>query len=105
MVILLNRKRLEAPLPYRAAGVVVTMGAADMRRQQPVHPAAEVTISRWPECPVDVIRHQAGSQHAQGHALTGLAEQMQEGLLIARAMKDLGLCVSAIKDVVARASC
>ena len=59
MLILLDWEGLEPPLPDMAAGVVVPQLAAHVSHQEPVHPAAEVTIVVGPETQVDVIGHQA----------------------------------------------
>src|SRR5271157_4988646 len=42
-------ERIESPLPDVAGGVIMPLVAADVGREQPVHPAAQVSIPQGPE--------------------------------------------------------
>jgi hypothetical protein len=46
--------------------VVMPLVAADVGGQQPVHPAAEVTVAGWPQRQVEMVVHQAERQHPHG---------------------------------------
>ena len=46
MVIILDRKSLESALPDVPRRVVMALIAADVRGQQPVHPATEIAVSQ-----------------------------------------------------------
>jgi len=67
MVIILDRKSLESALPDVPRRVVMALIAADVRGQQPVHPATEVAVSRGPDDQVEMIGHQAEGQHPHRH--------------------------------------
>ncbi len=72
MVVLLDRESLETPLPHVPARVIVPPVGADMGRQQPMHSAAEVTVSQRPERQVEVTGHDTVSQNAHGVSQFGL---------------------------------
>src|SRR5262245_1466094 len=58
MVILLDRKGLETPLPHVAARGVVFEIPAHMGREQPLHPAAQVAVFVRPQDHMEVIGHE-----------------------------------------------
>ncbi len=49
MLILLDGKRLETPLPDVAAAAVVPVVTTHMGRHQPLHPTAQIAAFAWPE--------------------------------------------------------
>jgi hypothetical protein len=53
---------------------------------------------------VEVVGHQAIGQHGHGEYLIGLAQGLEEGLLIAVLEEDLAAGVTAVEDVVAEAA-
>src|SRR5262249_16113752 len=98
------REGLEAALPDVAAGVVVLVVAANVGGQQPLHPGAEVAVVVGPEGEMEVVGHQAIAQEAQRQPFAGLAEELDEGPLIAVLVEDGGAAVAPVEDVVAQAA-
>jgi hypothetical protein len=58
VVVIFNGKRLESSLPDVPGHPVVAMISSGMRRQQPLHPPAEVAIVMGTQDKVKVIGHQ-----------------------------------------------
>jgi len=71
-----------------------------MGRQQPMHPAAEVTVSQRPERQVEVIGHDTVSQTAHGMSQFGLGQQIDKCLKVTVLMKDTGLTVAPVLDMI-----
>lgn len=82
MAIVLHRKRFEASLPDVATGLLVAMVTADMGSQQPLHPAAEVTIGMRPDGQMEVIGHQAIGEDPQRKPFICLCKQPEKGLIV-----------------------
>lgn len=100
MHILLNRERLTAPLPHMPAAAVGAVIPADVRRQQPLHPAAQVLIGPGPDRHMKVGRHQAVPEHPHRHSGGARAQQLHEGLIVPRLAKDLGPGVAPVEHVI-----
>ena len=65
MVIILNRKGLEAPLPDVSCSAVMAMVAPGMRREQLLHPTSQVAIMMRPQYKVEVVGHEAIPEQVQ----------------------------------------
>ena len=63
MVILLNGKTFETPLPHMPMTPVVPMVAADMTGHPPLHEAAQCSDGGWLHHQVKIIRHQTEAKH------------------------------------------
>jgi hypothetical protein len=74
MNVILDRKRLEAPLPNVPGGPVATSMPLDVTIQESLHPRAQVTILTRPEDEMEVIWHQTESEHAHFDHFTGSLE-------------------------------
>jgi len=100
MLVFLDRERLEPPLPDVPARLVMAMIAADVRRQEPLHPPAEIAIARRPEHRMEVLRHQAIAQNPHRESLGRRADQSDEGRIIVDLMKDLRPGIPLVEDLV-----
>jgi len=78
MLVILDGKRLESPLPRMAAAVVMTMIAVNVRRPQPLHPTAEVAIFARPDKPVKMIGDQAVPNQSHCDSVVRLPHQVDE---------------------------
>ena len=104
VLVLLDGERFESPLPDVAGGLVVLVVAADVRREQPLHPAGQIAILARPEDQVKMIRHQAISEQPHRHDIVGGGEEADECLIIGRLVKHPLTGISAAEDVVAVAT-
>jgi hypothetical protein len=102
VLILLDRERLETPLPDMAAGIVVAMITPDMSIHQPSHPGAEVAIAERPEDQVKVIGHQAISQDPHGSKPASLIDQIDKRIVIGIFMEDPSPSIPPVEDMVAK---
>ena len=80
--------------------VVVLVIAADMRRLQPLHPAAQVAIVAWPEHQMKMIGHQTISQHPHRIAGIGFVKQANKRGIIGRLMKHHLPAVPTVENVI-----
>src|SRR5262249_9953478 len=58
VVVLLDRKGLETPLPHMAARGVVFVITANVSREQPLHPAAQIAVFVRPQDQMEVVGHE-----------------------------------------------
>ena len=83
--------------------------AADVRGQQPVHPATEIAVGRGPDDQVEMIGHQAEGQHPHRHPQAGFRQQIDEGLVAVVLVEYLGSMIASVQDMVtiigSRGSC
>lgn len=100
MLVLLNREGFEPTLPDVAACLVVLMIPPDMRRQQPLHPAAQVAILARPEHQMKVVRHQAIRQHPHRAAILSIVKESQERGIVVVLVEDGLPSIAAANDVV-----
>jgi hypothetical protein len=101
MLITLDWKGLESSLPNVAAARVMVVIPSHMARQKPLHPTAEIAVSRRPEDKVEMIGHETIREDPHRHPATGFAHQVHEGGIITVAMKYGSARVSTIENVVA----
>jgi hypothetical protein len=104
MLILLNRKSLEPPLPEMAAAVIVLMITTHMRVLQPVHPGAEITIIFRQDDQMEVIGHQAIAKDRHGDFHAGMIDRLDKGMIIAILVKNLATTIAAIHHMVTNAA-
>ena len=104
--VLLDRKRLEPALPHVAArlSATLTMISPDVRRQQPLHVAAEIAIVAGPEDQVKMVGHEAEGEQPHVDAFVGGEQQIEEAAMVFVRMEDLHAAVAAVDDVVADAA-
>jgi hypothetical protein len=72
----------------------------DMGAQKPVHPAAEIAASGWPESEVEVVVYETVTEQREGIAGRGDAERLEQGLVIVIVGEDIGAVVTAVYCVV-----
>ena len=104
MVILFDGKGFKASLPYVAARFVVLVIAANVRRQKPLHPSAEISVRVGPKSQVKVIGNHAVTQHSHRNAPACAPDQLHKRVVVSIFPKYFLLGVAAIDDVVAYAS-
>jgi hypothetical protein len=103
MFVLLNGKRFEPSLPDVPARGIVAMIAADVRRQEPLHPAAQIAILPGPDDQMEMVGHEAVCEHPHPVSREAGLEQIGEGGVVPRLVKDGGAPIAAIDDVIAEA--
>jgi hypothetical protein len=100
MRVLLDRKRFEPPLPHMTTRVVPPVIPSNMRRQQPLHPPAEFPIEIGPQGQVKMVGHQTVRQYSHRDSLGGIAQELDERLVVSVPMKHLSAGIAAIDDVI-----
>jgi hypothetical protein len=100
MFVILNRKRLESSLPDMSAPLVVAMVSTNMRRQQPLHPTAEITIAMRPEKQVKMVCHETKPNQSHRHFLMSFAQQFDKSREILVLVKNITSSVATVQDVV-----
>jgi hypothetical protein len=100
----LDGEGLEPALPDVSTGMVMPLVAPDMGCQEPVHPAAQVPVAGRPEGQVEMIGHQTIGQHPHGIPEGRLGNDLNERVVIAILVKDLGTGITPVQDVVAETS-
>ena len=98
--VFLDGERFESPLPDVAGGLVVLVVAADVCREQPLHPAGEIAVLARPEDQVKMVRHQAVTQEPHRNDFVGGVEETDEGLIIRPLVKHPLPGVPATENVV-----
>ena len=66
-----------------------------------MHPAAEWAILLRQDCQVEVVRHEAEAQDGHGNLDASMGQGLEEGLIVALLVKDLGTAVAAVDHVIA----
>jgi hypothetical protein len=66
MFIVLNGEGLEPALPDVTIGAVSAVVSANVCGEQPLHPPAEVSVVPRPQDQVEMIRHEAEADDADG---------------------------------------
>jgi len=100
MVVLLNGKTFEAPLPYMPMTSVVPMVAADMTGHPPLHEAAQCSDCGRLHNQVKMIRHETEAKHVDRMLGFCRGEQVEEGGVVALLVKDHGSAVPTIEYMV-----
>lgn len=100
MVVLLNGKALESPLPHMAMTAIVSMIAADMTGHPPLHEGAKGGVRDRLNDEMKMIRHQTESKEFDGMLGFCRGEQVEEGGVVARLMEDCRAAVPAIQDMI-----
>jgi hypothetical protein len=104
VIILFDRKRLEPPLPEVSTGFVMLVIPSHMGVLYPVHPRAEVAIGLRLHDQMEVIGHVAVAEDRQRQFDAGVADGLDEGLVVFGFMEDLIPGVTTVDDVVADAT-
>ncbi len=99
MVVLLDREGFESTLPDVSAGMVMFLVPANMSRQQPVNPSAQVPVLPGPENQVEMVGHQAEGQDPHGTAECRFSHHVEERVKIPILMKNLRAGVAPVEDV------
>ena len=100
MAILLDRKTLETALPEMAVASVMPVIPAHMSGLPPMHEWAESVVGRGLQYDVEMVRHQAKTQHVDCKPGLRLPKQVEEGAIISRLVKHGRTAVATIEDVV-----
>lgn len=104
MAVFLNRKGLETTLPNVAARTVMTMVAADVAGEQPLHPAAQVAVVTRPKHQVEVIVQQAKGEDAHRQPLVRQGDRLDECRKVAVFVKHVAPRIAAVQNVVSDAA-
>jgi hypothetical protein len=99
--VLLDRKGFESPLPDVAGGVIMPLGAADVGREQPVHPAAQVSIPQGPERQMTMVRQHALGQNPHGIPELRFGQEVDKRVEITVFVKNAGPVIAPVQHVVA----
>jgi hypothetical protein len=102
VVIILDRKALEAPLvdmtaPHR---VVVNVPALRMGHGKPRHKAGEITVISRPQDQMPVRGHHAIGKDRHPQAHVGLLENLLKGPVISGVGKQRRACVPPVENVI-----
>ena len=81
--------------PSIALAIAVHLG-----RQQPLHPAAQVSIVVRPEYQVEMIGHQAIADQAHQHAGVRLAQKMDESVIVVGVVEYPRPAIATVQGVV-----
>lgn len=76
----------------------------EVRREQPLHVAAEIAVAARPEHKMKVVRHQTDVQQPHGDAIVRAKQKLDEGRVAPIGVADLHAGTAAIDDVVADAA-
>jgi len=101
VLIALNRKCLESPLPDMSAARVMLVIPPHVACHEPLHPPAQIAVAVWPQNEMKMIRHEAVRQQSHGYAVARLGHQSQERGVVTAVVKHGRATVSTIHDVVA----
>jgi hypothetical protein len=101
MLVALNGKGLEPPLPDVPAAVVVPVIPPDMAGEQPLHPAPQVAVAVRPQDQMEMVGHEAPTDDPHRQPLARRLEQADERLEILVLVKDLGPTVATVEQMVA----
>ena len=100
MIVVLDWKCLETPLPDMAAGAEMTVVATHVRSHQPLHPPTEVSVFIPPRQQVKMIGHQAVAGQPYRNSLVSFAHQRDESEKVVWFMEDIATPVPAIENVI-----
>src|SRR5688500_16543197 len=100
MVVVLDRKALEAPLPDMAMTTVMVMIAPHMTGHPPLHKRTERIVPSRLQHEMEMVRHETEAKHVERVCVLGNDEQIEEGPVIAVFVKDRRAAISTINDVV-----
>ena len=95
-------ERFESPLPNVAGGAIMPLVAADVGREQPVHPAAQVSISQGPERQMKMVRQHAICQNPHGIPQLRFGQEADKRLEITVFVKNAGPVIAPVQHVVAK---
>ena len=76
----------------------------NMGRQQPVHPAAEVTVRSWPECEVETVGHETVGDDSHGDADRSLGHDFNERSVVVGLVEHLGTTVAPVEHVIRKST-
>lgn len=99
MLVLLNGKTFESPLPHMPMTTIVPMIATDMAGHPPLHKRAEAGVAGWLQDKMKMIGHQAEGEQLHRILRFGSGEQIQKGPVIPIGMKHGRAAVAAIEDM------
>ena len=100
VVVLLDGEGAKASLVDMAAAVVVLMVAADMSGEQPHHVVTQVSVGGRPEGKMEMVGHQAIGEKAHGSSFSRLAQQLDEGGVIAVFEENSTSAIASVEDMV-----
>lgn len=100
VIVILQRKRLETPLPHMARTVVVAIVSLGMSRQEPLDPPSEVGIAVRPEHQVKVVWHQTIAKKIHLKSLLSFDHPIDESIVVRGLVKHRLAAIPAIQSVV-----
>jgi hypothetical protein len=96
----LDGKRFESPLPDVPAASVVPMVTADVRRHEPLHPATEISIFMRPQQQVEMVCHQTISSQPHRNFFVSLPHQTHKRGEVIIFMKNVTATIAPVQDMV-----
>ncbi len=100
VVIILNGKGFEPPLPDMPTSLVVPMVPTNMGCHQPLHPPTEVTITLRPKHQMKMVGHEAIADQPHRDSFMGLTHQTDKRREILVLVKNIPPTIPAIQDMV-----
>ncbi len=100
MLILLDDKTLETPLPYMPVGPIDLVMSPDVCCHQPLHPSAQFFRLLRPHDHVEVIGHQAVGKNLDRVESSAQPQEIREGLEVFVLVENSPVPVPTVVDVV-----
>ena len=92
----LHRKRFESLLPGMPAAFVMPMITTNMRRHEPLHPAAQISVLMGPQQKVEMICHQTIPSHAHRHLFLSFPHQLHKRRKVLILVEDVTAAIPPI---------
>ena len=100
MLVRLHWKRLEPSLPDMPASIVMPMIATHVRRHQPLHPPAEISVFMRPQNHVKMVVHQTVPCQSHGHLLMSLPHEIHKRREVIIFVKHITATIAPVEDMV-----
>ena len=92
----LDRKRFESPLPDVPAGFIVPLVTANMRRHEQLQPATEVSIFMRPQQQAEIVRHQTIPSQPHWYLFVSLPHQVHKRGEVIIFVKDVAAAIAPV---------
>ena len=96
----LHRHVFVSALPDVSCRSMFCVVVPGVSREQPLHPASDVTVSRRSQYQVHVIWHQAKSKNRNFEAQLRFLHESNERNVVRGAVEDICFSIRAIEDVI-----
>jgi hypothetical protein len=100
VLVLLNREGFESSLPNTSRRSIGPLILANVTGEQPLHPAAQITVTIRPQDEVKMIWHQTVSQQTHRDSLTGAFHEPDEGAIVRVGVKYTLAAIASIDCVI-----